>query len=157
MSSIIVQPQDALGSAILCGARFIEVQAEVRYWDDALLNDRVDFAGEMPLRRGALWAPIIELETGRLQAWPEDTRAEVHYKVCDAGEYWLLDERRVRIAKWKGHYVPDQILSTEDHKCGDYIILKIGGDGLVIGWNTPTLQVDRWVAIGALSADSTKR
>lgn len=41
-------------------ARYIEVAAEVRYWEDATLNGEEDTDGQVPLRRGALWVPVIE-------------------------------------------------------------------------------------------------
>lgn len=128
-------------------ARFIEVSAEVRYWEDAYLNGRADVEGKIPLRTGLLWAPVIDLETGKVECWPEGVSADVYYKVCDQGEYWLMDAVKARVAKWKGYYVPDDILCVGDNGYGDYIIFKIGQDGVVIGWKKPAINPEQWVPV----------
>ena len=128
-------------------AVFIEVRAGVRYWEDGRLNGVEDEEGHMPLRNGDLWLPVIELATGKVLNWPEGVEAAVHYKVCDEGEYWLLNENRERIAQWKGYYVPNDILCMDGSGFGDYIILKIGGDGLVRNWRRPYLDEDQWRAL----------
>lgn len=125
-------------------ARFIEVAADVRYWEDALLNGKEDTDGKIPFRVGSCWEPVIELSTGRILDWPEGVEADIHYKVCDAGYYWLLDESKKRIAKWKGDYVPNDFLCVGDNGYGDYIIFKVGGDGLIIGWDEPDIDAEDW-------------
>jgi hypothetical protein len=122
-------------------ADFIEVSAEVRYWEDATVNGVEDADGSLiPLKRGDLWCPVIRLSDGMVMDWPAGTEADIHYKVCDAGEYWLLDADRQRVAKWCGYYVPNAFLCHGDNGYGDYIILKIGGDGLIQGWRVPAIE-----------------
>lgn len=119
-------------------ATYLEVSAGVRYWDDAKINDTEDTDGTLiPFRKGENWAPVIRLADGMVMDWPQGTTADVHFKVCDAGEYWLLDAGRKRVAKWAGHYVPDDFLCPGDNGYGDYIILKISVDGLIEKWRTP--------------------
>lgn len=130
-------------------ARFIEVDAGVRYWEDAYLNGNADTEGKIPLRNGDSWQPTIELATGRVLDWPAGLEADIHYKVCDAGQYWLQDEGRSRIAKWADYYVPDDFLCIGDNGYGDYIILKIGADGVVIGWIPPRIVPDEWNPMSA--------
>jgi len=125
-------------------ARFIEVSAEVRYWEDTYLNGNEDADGKIPLRNGILWRPVIDLDNGMVQNWTAGTAADVHYKVCDQGEYWLLDENKQRLAKWKGSYVPDKILCVGDEGYGDYIIFRVGFDGIIIGWTKPILDTEKW-------------
>lgn len=125
-------------------AKYIEVYAGVRYWEDALLNGKQDEEGNIPLRNDRYWAPTIELATGRILDWPEGTEADIHYKVCDDGKYWLLDESRNRIAEWKGSYVPNSILCVGDDGYGDYIILTVEGDGKILAWEPPALDEKRW-------------
>ena len=125
-------------------ARFIEVGADVRYWDDASLNGQDDTEGKIPLRKGNLWCPVIDLQTGEVIGWPDGVAADVHYKVCDQGEYWLLDESKERIAKWKDYYVPNDILCVGDNGYGDYIIFKIDADGRINGWRNPGIDDDEW-------------
>jgi hypothetical protein len=69
------------------------VSAEVRYWEDAKINGEQDTedGDNIPLKESDLWKPVIELATGRVLEWPEGIRADIHYKVCDQGEYWLED------------------------------------------------------------------
>jgi hypothetical protein len=123
----------------LSTARYIEVNAGVRYWEDATVNGKEDTNGEIPFRVGNDWKPVIELATGQIIGWPEGTEADVHYKVCDDGEYWLLDENKKRIAKWASYYVPDRILCIGDRGYGDYIIFKVGSDGKIIDWKQPAI------------------
>ena len=121
----------------------ILVMAEVRYWEDGTINGTVDTDGTLiPLRNGECWEPVIALDTGRVRDWPEGTTADVHYKVCDAGEYYLLDGAD-RIVAEKHGYVPD-MLSVGDSGYGDYIILKIGPDGLIEGWEPPIIDPELW-------------
>lgn len=124
---------------------FIEVRAEVRYWEDATVNGVKDNDGALvPLRDGDLWAPVIRLSDGAVMDWPEGTEADIHYKVCDAGEYWLQDEARKRIAKWGDHYVPDAFLCHGSDGYGDYIIFRVGKDGRIAGWRSPAVDPSEW-------------
>lgn len=125
-------------------ATYIEVEAEVRYWEDATINGQEDTEGKLiPFRFGKQWCPIIRLEDGRIIGWPEGTTADIHYKVCDQGEYWLSDESG-KNAKWRGYYVPDKFLCHGNTGYGDYIIFKVGPDGLIQGWTRPEIDPDQW-------------
>lgn len=120
---------------------YIEVSAGVRYWEDATVNGIEDHDGSLiPARHGELWLPVIRLADGVVMDWPTDTEADIHYKVCDAGEYWLLDADRQRIAKWAGFYVPDRFLCHGDNGYGDYIIFKVGAGGAIQKWRQPATQ-----------------
>jgi hypothetical protein len=127
-------------------ATYIEVEAEVRYWEDASVNGQEDTDGTlMPFRFGDKWCPVIQLADGWIVNWPEGTTADVHFKVCDQGEYWLATEEG-RVAKWRGHYVPDEFLCHGDTGFGDYIIFKVGADGKIEGWQKPEIEADSWPA-----------
>ncbi len=121
------------------------VSAEVRYWEDAEINGVQDTeeGDNIPLKVGNLWKPQIELEKGRVMNWPQGTTADIHYKVCDQGEYWLEDANGKRMKK-KGDYVPDELLAVGDHGYGDYIILKIDEAGMIEGWKTPSINLAEW-------------
>lgn len=124
---------------------YIEVRAEVRYWEDATVNGVEDSDGSLvPLRDGYLWAPVIRLCDGAVMDWPASTEASIHYKVCDQGEYWLLDEARNRVAKWASYYVPDEFLCHGDDGYGDYIIFRVGADGKIENWRTPGIDPSEW-------------
>lgn len=114
--------------------RHLLVEAEVRYWEDAHVNGVEDVEGDLiPCREGDLWKPIIDIETGIITNWEQGKSANIHYKVCDAGEYWLLDEDGNKLVKSKGYYVPD-LLAIEDDGFGDYIILKVNESGQINKW-----------------------
>lgn len=131
-------------------AKFIEVSAEVRYWEDAYVNGQEDKIGSLiPCQNGNLWEPVIALEDGQIQNWPEGTKADVHYKVCDQGEYWLLDDDKNRIAKWRGHYVPNAYLCHGDDGFGDYIIFEVAEDGKIEAWEEPDFHPEDWVILDA--------
>jgi hypothetical protein len=131
-------------SELVKNAAFIEVSAGVRYWEDSSINGVGDEDGKIPFREGDMWRPVIELSTGRIDRWPDGIEADVHYKVCDEGEYWLLDADSRRIAKWNLNYVPDSFLCVGADGYGDYIIFKIGGDGKIVGWVKPVIDLDEW-------------
>ena len=123
-------------------ATYIEVKAEVRYWEDASINGVEDIDGKLtPFRTGNNWTPIISLNDGRIIDWPESTNAYIHFKVCDSGEYWLLDENKKRIAEWNGFYVPDEFLCHGDNGYGDYIIMNIDANGNIEGYKKPSIQM----------------
>ena len=110
------------------------VEADVRYWEDATVNGVEDENGDLiPCKVGDTWKPIIDLETGLITNWEKGKEANIHYKVCDAGEYWLQDENGEKIVKAKGYYVPD-FLSIDDSGYGDYIIMKVDKEGKINNW-----------------------
>lgn len=130
-------------------SEFLVVEAGVRYWEDATVNGQEDTEGALiPLRAGDMWNPVIDMETGQIQRWPQGTTADIHYKVCDAGKYWIVDDEGRMTARWKGDYVPDDALCFGGKGYGDYIILTVNADGRIEGWNRPDLGADdRWVII----------
>lgn len=122
---------------------YIEVSAQVRYWEDATINGQEDTDGTLtPFRNGNNWCPVIRLSDGAVMDWPSGMVADIHFKVCDAGEYRLMDENRQGIAKWAGYYVPNNFLCHGGNGYGDYIILKVDADGHIKGWKTPEIE---WV------------
>jgi len=130
----------------LDGFSKLVVSAEVRYWEDAEVNGVQDSEEGtlIPLKVGNLWKPTIELATGRVVGWPQGTTADIHYKVCDAGEYWLEDANGKRV-KWTGDYVPNNLLAIGGEGYGDYIILKISAEGIIEGWKTPQIiRLEDW-------------
>jgi hypothetical protein len=126
-------------------ARYLEVDAEVRYWEDATINGSEDSEGTLiPFKNGDLWQPVIDLQEGKIVDWPEGTTADIHYKVCDQGEYWLLNEQKQRIAKWSGYYVPDAFLCQGGSGYGDYIIMNVNADGSIKSYEKPEIVETLW-------------
>jgi hypothetical protein len=123
------------------------VDARVRYWEDAKVNNVNDTeAGDLiPLKEGDSWKPVIELATGRIKDWPQSTTAAIHYKVCDDGDYWLANSYGKKMAKWNGDYVPDRFLTVgEESGYGDYIIFDVDADGMIRGWMPPEIDGEEW-------------
>lgn len=112
--------------------RYLRASCGVRYWEDADVNGVEDPDGAIPCRNGDYWVPLIELTTGRILAWPAGTVADIHYKVCDDGEYELLAADLAPILKIDG-YVPS-IMCPEGGGYGDYVIMKVDGAGLIENW-----------------------
>jgi hypothetical protein len=113
--------------------KYLQAECGVRYWEDAKVNGAEDAEGKLiPCRKGDNWAPLIELDTGKIQDWPEGTTANVHYKVCDDGRYHLLDTTMKTVASIDG-YVPT-MLCPEGGGYGDYVIMEIDADGSIANW-----------------------
>lgn len=130
----------------LLNATHIEVEAGVRYWEDAAVNG-VQEDDDAPTIYGAengAWGVRIDLERGRIEGWPEGMTADIHYKVCDDGQYWLTDSAGQRLAKWRGYYVPDDFLCPGEDGFGDYIIMHVDAGGSIENWRAPLIDPDRW-------------
>ena len=110
------------------------IDAGVRYWEDSTVNGVDDENGDLiPCKSGDRWQPVVNIDTGKIINWELGKESEIHYKVCDDGEYWLRDANDDNIVKAKGYYVPD-FLSINDNGCGDYIIMKIDKEGNIKNW-----------------------
>lgn len=111
----------------------LQVEAGVRYWEDATVNGIEDVDGKLiPFKEGEIWKPEINIETGQIANWPEGTTADIHYKVCDNGTYILKDESGDEVTRNEG-YVPS-IMSPGGNGYGDYIVMKVNETGLIEGW-----------------------
>lgn len=137
-------------------AKFLKVDAGVRYWEDAKVNGKYDtdcedsenldaaptipsaeYVGEQNrVLHGAnwRWRPLIDVETGQIVNWQQGTQASVHYKVCDDGIYELLDMDEYVITGIYNDYVP-KVMCPADDGYGDYIIMHIDENGFIQGWN----------------------
>lgn len=109
--------------------RGLRLDVGVRYWEDGDINGCED-NGEKPKMPFAVkvadeyrWQPLIDVDEGRIVDWPQGTTASVHYKVCDDGFYYLLDQTG-DLVESSNCYVPS-CLGSE----GDYIIMNIDENG----------------------------
>ncbi|WP_313522620.1 hypothetical protein [Shinella sp.] len=114
--------------------KFLRADCGVRYWEDGAVNgvDDDDDNPTMPFASKDSWRPLIDIEAGVILDWPNGTTAETHYKVCDAGVYTLLDADRNPVKQIDG-YVPS-IMCPEGGGYGDYVKMKIDGDGKIANW-----------------------
>lgn len=123
---------------------FTKLKARIgaRYWEDATVNGVEDTEGDLiPLRNGDDWCITIDLESGVIQDWPQGTTANVHYKCCDDGDYWLLADDGTEL-KYPGYYVP-RILDLTKEGFGDYVIMDIDENGKIANW-PKTHDISDW-------------
>jgi hypothetical protein len=113
----------------------LHLEAGVRYWEDTVINGEPDTEnGEIiPCKEGKLWKPVIELETGKILNWQQGIKADVHYKVCDNGSYFVKDAEGNTILSIEQGYVPS-ILFPKKSGYGDYILLDIDENGFIQDW-----------------------
>lgn len=113
--------------------KFVKVHAGARYWEDSTVNGVEDTNGKLiPFREGDYWCPVIDIDSGKIIGWPQGTTAEIHYKVCDDGSYYLLDADGNTVLSIEDNYVPNCLIPGED---GDYIIMSIDETGLIEEWS----------------------
>lgn len=124
-------------------AKFIKVSAKVRCWDDAEVNGETDVTGEgVPFKNGELWSPVIDIDEGIVVDWPQGTKASFHFKICDSGSYYLLDEQMNELASIDNNYVPDG-LCHGGTGYGDYIIFSVNEDGSILDYSNK-FDIDDW-------------
>lgn len=114
-------------------AKWLHVRAGVRYWEDATVNGVEDEKGDLiPCRDGDDWKPRINVETGEIVNWRQGTKAEIHYKVCDDGDYRLLDAEQNQITFVDGYVISS--LCPKENGYGDYIIMNVDENGMIENW-----------------------
>lgn len=125
-------------------ALFFCVDANVRYWEDAVVNGVEEsetnptIYGSTPpkpgQKYGGSWMIEIDINSGKIKGWPPGTTAQTHYKVCDDVIYSIRNSDGLVLAQWNGVYVPGFLDASRDGS-GDYIILDIDGDGVIKNWS----------------------
>lgn len=112
----------------------LHVSAGVRYWKDASVCGVDDDEGDLiPCREGDLWKPIIDIESGVILNWNRGKSADIYYKVCDNGRYFLRDDSGETVLSIVDDYVPD-ILCPGGRGYGDYIIMHVNENGQIKNW-----------------------
>lgn len=113
-------------------AKFLKIEADVRYWEDARINgEESEDGSNVPFKVGGAFCPVIDLENGLVVDWPQGTVADFHFKVCDCGDYHLLDENKGIIARILNNYVPSGVCHG-DNGYGDYIIFSVDEGGKIL-------------------------
>jgi len=113
----------------------------VRYYEDATIDGIEDTEGTLtPCIVDGRWCPEIDIETGIILNWNKGVCADIHFKVCDDGNYYLKDSEGETVLKIESDYVP-KMLDLYDDSYGDYIILKVDENGIIEDWNNePSLK-----------------
>lgn len=135
--------------------KYLKIDVGPRYWEDASIKfedkweDDIEYdeqeKGEKPKMPFAVkdesktyakyrWQITIDLENAKVLDWPQGVEARVFYKVCDDGTYYLLDADK-NVLKEVNCYVPDILSYIDvDDSFGDYIDMKIDGNGNLVGY-----------------------
>ncbi|MFV0141015.1 hypothetical protein [Empedobacter falsenii] len=114
--------------------KYLQVDARVRYWEDATVNGIEDENGDLiPCRENDSWKPLIDVDNGQIINWEQGKKAEIHYKVCDDGDYTILDIDKTFIKKVDGYVISDLVIN--ERSSGDYIILEIDENGFIKDWS----------------------
>jgi hypothetical protein len=125
--------QIAVKQTIMMDVRFLRASCDVPYWEDAEVDGVIDEQGDLiPCRNGNLWEPIIDFDTGVIVNWEQGKTASIHYKVCDAGVYTLLDGNMNPVKQIDG-YVP-KAMCPGDEGYGDYVIMEVDAAGRIADW-----------------------
>lgn len=134
-------------------AKFLKVDAGVRYWEDAEVNGVSDnknpptipcaeFIGDnnhILIGQNYRWRPLIDIETGQIVNWEKGFDADVCYEVCDDFLCDILDADMNIIESYEG-YVP-KVMCPKKNEYGDYIIMDIDENGFIQGWNKELIRV----------------
>lgn len=140
--------------------KHIEVDTEVRYWEDADVNGvpDIDFyeskgvgSPRIPCAEQVKkepekciysdhwrWRPIINVEDGKILNWVKGVKARVHYKVCDMFSCTIKDAEGKVILQYED-YVPKFMCPAEEGY-GDYIIMDIDENGFIQEWQSSLVQ-----------------
>jgi hypothetical protein len=111
------------------------VKAEPRYWEDSVIDGKDDTESGLyvPCKNGNIWNPHIDIDTGTITNWDKGVKANIHYKVCDACGYELLDNNDNVVISFEDGYVP-KTLYPKRNGYGDYIIMDIDENGKIENW-----------------------
>jgi hypothetical protein len=116
--------------------QYVLVEAWVRYWEDTSFNGVNDTEdGKLnPFNKNGVFTIRINVDTGQIEKWPENTTASFHYKVCDECNVIFLDKEYHHIKGFYEIYVP-KFLCPIESGYGDYIIFDVNTEGIILGWN----------------------
>lgn len=125
--------------------QYLKIEAYVRYWEDAKINnEKCDEDGKnIPFKQNDCWCPIIDLLNGKVLNWPKNTTGSFHFKVCDAGSYYLLDKDMKVLFEIINDYVPSGVCHG-DNGYGDYIIFDVNPDGEIKNYNYK-INEEQWI------------
>lgn len=123
--------------------KYIVADFGVRYFEDSELNGQEDDYKnpKMPCVENGRWKIKVDVETGEIINWEKGNTAHIHYKVCDDGQYILIDNNGAQVGKTIESYVPD-IFAINDNGYGDYVIMSIDENGIIDSWECTTEDIE---------------
>lgn len=102
----------------------LRIDAAVNYGDEEIPEN-------FPGRRGDSWTAVIDIDTGKIEGWPQGRAEKMHLTVKDCGSYILFNRAGFVVAERLNNYVPHGVVPG---KYGDVIELDIAEDGTVKNW-----------------------
>ena len=120
--------------------RFLQVYTPIKYYEDTMVNGAADTKEDPSIpciQDNGIWAPLIDLESGKILNWKDGATASIFYKVKDSGEYDLLDEA-FEVVVHRESYVP--VILQDPSGDSDYISLLVGEDGTIINFRNNKLE-----------------
>lgn len=107
----------------------VSIDISPRYIGD---GEDDDLPSDFPLlnEHKTCWRAMVDIDTGKIEGWPQGDAREMYVKVCDSGIYELIDVNNDVISHIEG-YVPHGIVPGS---YGDYVELKINEDGFITNW-----------------------
>ncbi len=103
--------------------KYMRIAVPVRY-------DEEDMPNDFPFRKDDVWDIVVDIDTGKIENWPEGVENSLYMKVCDEGSYFLLDANREEVGSIINDYVPKAVPG----EYGDYINFEIASDGTITNW-----------------------
>ncbi len=96
-----------------------------------VVNGTTDIPADFPLRIGSMWQAVIDIDTGKIDGWPEGAGKRCLYlKVDDYGIYTLLSPDGITEARMIGP-VPHGLIPGAS---GTFVDLVIEADGTITNW-----------------------
>jgi hypothetical protein len=116
--------------------KILRIKAWVRFYEDSEINGVDDINEEMfgINQTSKMWEIDIDLENNSIIGW-NGVEAKINYKVCDAGEYFLIDTETNEKKQYVDDYVPDCISHEDDGSYGDYIIFSVNTKGEISSYD----------------------
>lgn len=100
------------------------IQAPINYGEEDIPND-------FPLRFADTWIARVQIDTGKIESWPQGRAEKMFVTVKDSGTYTLLSSSGARLASIDEGYVPHGVVPGQ---FGDTIELTINADGVIANW-----------------------
>ena len=81
----------------------------------------------------------VDINTGKIEGWPEGITMETWDKVRDEGIYELYSDKGECECRLEYEYVPS-VFDTRGDGYGDYMQFEVDSDGVIRDWNPRDLQ-----------------
>lgn len=105
-------------------AKTAVISAPINYGDEEIPMD-------FPCRKGENFEMRVDIDTGKIEGWPDGKSHKMFMTVKDSGTYIILDDHGFTSLELVQEYVPHGLIPGN---YGDTIELDIGPDGVIKNW-----------------------